>query len=132
MLNMLSNGFVLVFVLCALLSVSKDIYDEVLNILGRKKKYVPKTDEELREKVERKRREFEQFKKYIENCPTDEEIDEAKCVEVSFDWDNIELINRMTVDDIVMNVNDEYLKHGCRVDYRGIAFREARNPFPLF
>lgn len=105
---------------------------DVLDVLNRRKKYSSYKDnrEPIEEKLERKRREFEEFKKYIESCPQPEDYEVASNLDIEFDWSNISFIERLTVDDIVMNVNDKLLEHGCRVDYRNIALHNLRNPFP--
>ena len=111
------------------------VVDKALEVLNRHKKKVTDREQfkrELQEKLERKRREFEEFKKYIENCPQPEDVEVAENLNIEFDWDNISFIERMTVDDIVMNVNDKLLENGCRVDYRNIALHTLRNPFPTF
>ena len=111
------------------------VVDKALEVLNRRKKKVADREQfkrELQEKLERKRREFEEFKEYIENCPQPEDVEVAENLNIEFDWDNISFIERMTVDDIVMNVNDKLLENGCRVDYRNIALHTLRNPFPSF
>lgn len=111
------------------------VVDKALEVLNRHKKKVTDREQfkrELQEKLERKRREFKEFKEYIENCPQPEDVEVAENLNIEFDWDNISFIERMTVDDIVMNVNDKLLENGCRVDYRNIALHTLRNPFPTF
>lgn len=83
--------------------------------------------ETLDEKVARKRKEFEQFREYIENCKEEEEIvDECN----KRDKDDLSLINRITKDDIKINARELHAKYGCNVDYQNILFHNIRNPFP--
>ena len=113
--------------------VSKAIIS-IPSVLKRKKKVADREqfERELQEKVARRQQEFEEFKKYIEGCPQPEDIEIAENLDITFDWSNLSLISRLTIDDVVINVNDKLLQHGCRVDYRNIAYHTLRNPLPTF
>ena len=111
------------------------VVDKALEVLNRRKKRVTDREQferELQEKVARRQQEFEEFKRYIEGCPQPEDIEVAENLDITFDWSNLSLISRLTIDDVVINVNDKLLQHGCRVDYRNIAYHALRNPLPTF
>lgn len=124
--NLLVVGLLGVIVSKAVMSIP--------NVLKRKKKVADREqfERELQEKVTRRQQEFEEFKKYIEGCPQPEDIEIAENLDITFDWSNLSLISRLTIDDVVINVNDKLLQHGCRVDYRNIAYHTLRNPLPVF
>ena len=124
--NLLVVGLLGVIVSKAVMSIP--------NVLKRKKKVADREqfERELQEKVARRQQEFEEFKKYIEGCPQPEDIEIAENLDITFDWSNLSLISRLTIDDVVINVNDKLLQHGCRVDYRNIAYHTLRNPLPVF
>lgn len=138
MLNLLNNVLGVAVIVGGLALLIKDeLCKDVVKLFKRRRKEIVTkhkrvTNEELQDKLERKRREFEEFKEYIENCPQPEDMEVAENLNIEFDWDNISFIERMTVDDIVMNVNNKLLENGCRVDYRNIALHTLRNPFPSF
>ena len=129
----------LIVVCMSLLFVVVEAVDLVLDVLQKRKRARKNAelDRKLQEKIDRKNAEFEAFKRYIENCPYPEdevqEIEEAleECT-VSFDWSNLSLMNRLTLEDIVMNVNDKLIEFGCNVDYKNIAYHNMRNPLPSF
>ena len=134
--NVLCDGVLYLVIgglyMASVITLLNVIKDEVMKVLNRRKKKTEEVKETLEEKVARKQREFEAFKKYIESCPQPEDIEVAENLDITFDWSNLSLISRLTIDDVVINVNDKLLQHGCRVDYRNIAYHTLRNPLPTF